>query len=400
MTDSPYQIDGRSCAPQAFYDLACDPTRHAVVEACSGAGKTWMLVARMARALLLGAEPDGILAITFTKKAAAEMRQRLLSLLEEWAELDDEGLRQALALRGLARADAALLGAARGLYARVLHSERAIQVRTFHSWFAQLLRHAPMEVFRQLELPAQHELLEDDAPACDAAWPLFLAQVQADAALLADYRAAVAALGRASCQEALMTALDRRAELVRADEAGVLSQSLAPVAQVAPRFAAWSPGESPWVQVPAFEQVLWAAAQALGRHSKSDASVRNGQALARALSEGDWRVLATPLEKRYTTIWVYYMFGSDAPLQGGHIVLECLCASQVGVAICNVKGQHSACLGSFLTRRRQLALRWQRQLLHLLPRTGMLSHGQTRRLHATVGREVEASTPQESTSVG
>jgi ATP-dependent helicase/nuclease subunit A len=295
MLDSPYQIDGRSCTPQAFYDLACDPTRHAVVEACAGAGKTWMLVARMARALLLGAEPDGILAITFTKKAAAEMRQRLLGLLQQWAELDDEGLRQELALRGLARADAALLGAARGLYAKVLHSERAIQVRTFHSWFAQLLRHAPMEVFRQLELPAQHELLEDDAPACAAAWPLFLAQVQADAALLADYQAAVAALGRASCQEALMTALARRAELSRADEAGVLAQSLAPVAQVAPRFAAWSPGESPWQQVPAFEQALWAAAQALGRHSKSDASVRNGEALARALSDGDWRAAGAVL---------------------------------------------------------------------------------------------------------
>ncbi|CAK0822830.1 unnamed protein product [Prorocentrum cordatum] len=39
------------------------------------------------------------------------------------------------------------------------------------------------------------------------------------------------------------------------------------------------------------------------------------------------RFLATPLGKRYTTRWVYYMFGSDARLQGGHTVLVCLCAS-------------------------------------------------------------------------
>eukprot|EP00959_Pyramimonas_sp_CCMP1952_P346817 7264198-Pyramimonas_sp.AAC.1 len=43
------------------------------------------------------------------------------------------------------------------------------------------------------------------------------------------------------------------------------------------------------------------------------------------------RFLATPpLGKRYTTGWVYYMLGSDARLQGGHLlVLVCLCASHV-----------------------------------------------------------------------
>ena len=36
-----------------------------------------MLVSRMLRALLAGAQPHEILAITFTKKAAGEMRERL-----------------------------------------------------------------------------------------------------------------------------------------------------------------------------------------------------------------------------------------------------------------------------------------------------------------------------------
>ncbi len=56
--------------------------RSVAVEACAGAGKTWMLVSRMLRALLDGAAPHEILAITFTKKAAGEMRQRL----QEWLE--------------------------------------------------------------------------------------------------------------------------------------------------------------------------------------------------------------------------------------------------------------------------------------------------------------------------
>ncbi|MFM9917185.1 MAG: UvrD-helicase domain-containing protein, partial [Rhizobacter sp.] len=72
-----YLIDGAAVGADAFYAVACDPHRHVVVEACAGAGKTWMLVSRILRALLDGAEPQEILAITFTRKAAGEMRSRL-----------------------------------------------------------------------------------------------------------------------------------------------------------------------------------------------------------------------------------------------------------------------------------------------------------------------------------
>jgi len=36
----------------AFYAIACDPRRSVAVEACAGAGKTWMLVSRILRALI------------------------------------------------------------------------------------------------------------------------------------------------------------------------------------------------------------------------------------------------------------------------------------------------------------------------------------------------------------
>ena len=80
-----YQAGGEPVARAAFYALACDPQRSVVVEACAGAGKTWMLVSRMLRALLEGAQPHEILAITFTRKAAGEMRQRLNEWLREFA---------------------------------------------------------------------------------------------------------------------------------------------------------------------------------------------------------------------------------------------------------------------------------------------------------------------------
>ena len=45
-----YECNGALIAPEAFYAIACDPRRSVAVEACAGAGKTWMLVSRMVRA--------------------------------------------------------------------------------------------------------------------------------------------------------------------------------------------------------------------------------------------------------------------------------------------------------------------------------------------------------------
>ncbi|MEY3124880.1 MAG: hypothetical protein RLZZ573_1400, partial [Pseudomonadota bacterium] len=80
---------GVPVARQRFYEIACDPRRSVAVEACAGAGKTWMLVSRMVRALMLGSAPQDILAITFTKKAAGEMRQRLHEWLLQFSQASD-----------------------------------------------------------------------------------------------------------------------------------------------------------------------------------------------------------------------------------------------------------------------------------------------------------------------
>jgi len=64
---------------------AVDPTRNVVLEASAGTGKTRVLVERYVNLLRAGVDPANILAITFTRKAAAEMRQRILARLREAA---------------------------------------------------------------------------------------------------------------------------------------------------------------------------------------------------------------------------------------------------------------------------------------------------------------------------
>ena len=71
--------------------FAIDPRNNVVLEASAGTGKTSVLVWRYVNLLKAGVEPGNILAITFTRKAAAEMRERIVRELKAAAarsELD------------------------------------------------------------------------------------------------------------------------------------------------------------------------------------------------------------------------------------------------------------------------------------------------------------------------
>jgi ATP-dependent helicase/nuclease subunit A len=66
---------------------AVDPSVNVALEASAGTGKTKVLVDRYVNLLRLGVEPRRVLALTFTRKAAAEMRARIVAELTRMAEI-------------------------------------------------------------------------------------------------------------------------------------------------------------------------------------------------------------------------------------------------------------------------------------------------------------------------
>ncbi|RZT98058.1 UvrD-helicase domain-containing protein [Rivibacter subsaxonicus] len=237
MSAAAYRIDGEVVAPEVFYALACDPRRSVVVEACAGAGKTWMLVSRILRALLDGVAPQEILAITFTRKAAGEMRERLDDWLREFALCDDGKRMAELRLRGCSEAEArALAPRLAALEGELLALPRAVEIRTFHGWFSQLLRAAPSAVLDALGLSAEPRLVEQMDEWLPALWREFLTAAAADPALRADFETLVRQRGRFTANKWLEAVLGQRIEFERADAAGQVDASVPPPHELWPEF--------------------------------------------------------------------------------------------------------------------------------------------------------------------
>jgi len=85
---------------QAVRTHAENPAHDVVLEASAGTGKTRVLVNRYVRLIDAGVDPRNILAMTFTRKAAAEMRDRVLAeLAQRQARGGSTGIVRALAER-------------------------------------------------------------------------------------------------------------------------------------------------------------------------------------------------------------------------------------------------------------------------------------------------------------
>ncbi|WP_309500063.1 RecB-like helicase [Sulfurovum sp.] len=111
--------------------------------ASAGSGKTFALSVRYISLLFMGEAPSTILAATFTNKAAAEMRQRVVDSLRRLRDAGNEAFADAVLIQtGLSKAE--LLAKQPEVLARFLSSSSYIV--TLDSFFSSILRSASLEL--------------------------------------------------------------------------------------------------------------------------------------------------------------------------------------------------------------------------------------------------------------
>ena len=122
--------------------LALDPTKSWCVTAPAGSGKTSLLVQRILALLIRVEEPEEIVAITFTRKAAAEMRLRVHEAFElvqtrQRASLPSyEQVTYDLAAKVLEHSDSRSWS--------LQHNLNRLQITTIDSFCASLVRQLPL----------------------------------------------------------------------------------------------------------------------------------------------------------------------------------------------------------------------------------------------------------------
>ena len=158
---------------------ALDPSQSFIVQAPAGSGKTTLLIQRFLKLLTCVDAPEEIVAITFTRKAAAEMRTRVLAALETGSEPAAAETAQQKMHRELA---AAVLQRSLQAGWHIAENPERLRIQTIDSLCAALTRQMPL----LSEFGAQPETIEDAADYYLEAARATLASVEQNHAMARD----------------------------------------------------------------------------------------------------------------------------------------------------------------------------------------------------------------------
>ena len=269
--NDPFALEGQDAAARAD---ALDITRSWLVQAPAGSGKTALLIGRFLALLAQVDRPERIVATTFTRKAAAEMRERVIDALREAADDDATShlprMRSAPASRerrdakgegpdayeaSMRRLARAALAQDRHMGWRLLEQPARLRIVTIDALAAAIARQAPLAA----ELGALPGFVDDaqalyrdaaraaleSASANDVHWQAFLQWQDNDAG--AATRLIAKMLGardrwprRMLGEDADALRADMERALAREAQAaiGVVRTMLEPLAHALPAFAA------------------------------------------------------------------------------------------------------------------------------------------------------------------
>ncbi|MBN7797693.1 UvrD-helicase domain-containing protein [Parahaliea mediterranea] len=163
-------------------EAALDPLQSFCISAPAGSGKTELLIQRFLSLLARVQRPEQILAITFTRKAAAEMRERVLLALREAREGKPCDSPHQQRTRDLATAALAVDGQQNW---QLLGNSSRLNIRTIDGFCAALTRQMPI----LSEFGAQAGAVDDAGPLYAEAVAELFAMVESEHPVAADLRA-------------------------------------------------------------------------------------------------------------------------------------------------------------------------------------------------------------------
>jgi ATP-dependent helicase/nuclease subunit A len=195
-------------------NAAANPRQWVWVTANAGSGKTHVLAQRVIRLLLEDVEPSRILCLTYTKAAAANMRERVFKGLSEFATASDESLHTVLAGLGTAPTGAQDIRKARHLFARALETPGGLKIQTIHAFCEMVLRRFPLEA----NIAGHFELLQGQAEnvlIAEARARLIMkaSDEAAHPELAAAFATVFAGAGESGLEKLVAAALNARVEL-------------------------------------------------------------------------------------------------------------------------------------------------------------------------------------------